>query len=238
MVTSGHCFQITAGRGCGGGAAPLRCFVQSPKQTTGCVFTTARGKNVKVMPALDGKRSPAHSERVGPTGPERSTGSTRSPPPGSDRPGEHSPAPALPRPPGSLDHPRASWPKCLVFHNQRGSTCVLLKRQDLCRDPCPLLGEDGPQGTMRPVSSSARPHPRGPQSAARDSDRTSVGRTHGGGGGRAALPQTVVSLLTVGTADSRRPLPTQRHGLAGRSRHPKGIAPPRGWREMHSLLPL
>lgn len=138
---------------------------------------------------------------------------------------------------GHWRHPRASWPKCLVFHNQRGSTCVLLKRQDLCRDPRPLLGEDGPQGTMRPVSSSACPHPRGPQSAARDSDRTSVGRTHGGGGGP-ALPQTVVSLLTVGTADSRRPLPTQRHGLVGRSRHPKGIAPPSGWRERHSLLSL
>lgn len=76
---------------------------------------------------------------------------------------------------------------------------MLLKSQDLCRGPRPVLGEDGPQGALRPVSSSACPPPWGPQSAAQDPDRTCVGRTHGGG---LAPPQTVVSVLTVGTADS------------------------------------
>lgn len=198
------------------------------------MFKTSRGKNHENGNAGSGRKTLSSSQRAcGAHG----SGALHVQHPRSDarlRPARQA-LPAPSRPPGSLASPRCNRPKCLVFHNQHGGTRMLLKSQDLCRGPRPVLGEDGPQGALRPVSSSACPPPWGPQSAAQDPDRTCVGRTHGGGAG--AAPDGGQRADRGHSRLSRRPLPTQHHGRAGKSRHPKGNAPPRGWREMHSLLP-
>lgn len=98
------------------------------------------------------------------------------PPPAQTSPGSTPPHPGCQ---GHWHHPRASWPKCLVLHNQRGSTHVLPTRQDLCRDPRPLLGRAGPRaprGLCPPA-----PAPPGTPVSTWDPDRTRV-RMHRGAG--------------------------------------------------------
>ena len=95
---------------------PLPCgaSIRSPKQKHWLCLKRLVVRTMKMaMLVLDGKCSPAHSERVEPTGLECSTCSTRGPTPGSDLPGKHSPPHPGHR--GHWHHPGATGPSALCF---------------------------------------------------------------------------------------------------------------------------
>ena len=190
------------------------------------MFKTSRGKNHENGNARSGRKMLSSSQRAcGAHG----SGVLHVQHPRSDarlRPARQA-LPAPPRPPGSLASPRCNRPKCLVFHNQRGGTCVLLKSQELCRGPRPVPGRTGPRAPCGLCPPAPAPHPGDPRQDTRGPDAR----------GASAAPDGGPCADRGHSRLSQRPLPTQRHGRAGKSRHPKGNAPPRGWREMHSLLP-
>lgn len=167
--------------------------------------------------------------------------------------------PAITPPPrqghqGRWYHPRASWSKCLMFHNQRGNIMRYL-RDKISRETQALAqGGQAPGG----CDACALEHTpaEGPRSAVRDPDTTRAARTalgtrcqqlgeHSGRvTGGADAPDAGcqhVGTVSVLTGRHRKTLPKPPSNasafIMGRNPAiPKEPHSPGGWREIHSLL--
>lgn len=142
---------------------PLPCgaSIRSPKQKHWLCLKRLVVRTMKMaMLVLDRKCSPAHSERVEPTGLEYSTCSTR-----VRRQAQTCPA-STPRPTQAtgvtgITQVQPAQVPCVSQPAWRHLRAIEEPRALQRPAPCP--GEDGPQGALRPVSSSACPPPWGPQ---------------------------------------------------------------------------
>ena len=115
--------------------------------------------------------------------------------------------------PGRWHHPRASWSKCLMFHNQRENTMRYL-RDKISRETQALAQGGQAPGRCNACALAHTPA-EGPQSAVRDPDATRAARTALGNRrqqlgehsdrvtGRADVPDAGCQHIKIGRASCR-----------------------------------